>query len=50
MAEKNTQLFKEENLRRVEDHLRQAVQLAASCGIDKEEFKELFQIVLEEEA
>ena len=50
VAEKNTQLFKEENLRRVEDHLRQAVQLAASCGIDKEEFKELFQIVLEEEA
>ena len=49
VAERNEQLFREEQLRRVEEHLRQAVQLAASCRIDKEELKQLFSIVLEEE-
>ena len=49
VAERNEQLFREENLRRVEEQLRQAVQLAASCRIDKEELKQLFSIVLEEE-
>ena len=49
VAERNEQLFREEQLRRVEEQLRQAVQLAASCRIDKEELKQLFSIVLEEE-
>lgn len=50
VAQKNTQLLREEILKKIEDHMEQAVRLSASCQMSKEELIEMFRFILEGEA
>lgn len=45
---KNTELIKEEQLRRVEESLSNAISIAKSSGITKDEIKDLFQILCDD--
>ena len=48
VALKNAELIREENLKKIEEHIEQIVQLAASCNLSKEELIEMVQFGLEE--
>ena len=48
VAPKNAQLLREENLNRIEDHIEQIVQLAASCNLSREEVLEMVKFSMEE--
>lgn len=48
VAAKNTQLLREENLRRIEACLEEIRRLAAVCGLSRREVLEMFQIIEEE--
>ena len=48
VAEKNTEFLKEEQLRKVEEHLQQAVKAAQLCGMGKEELLETLGLFWEE--
>ena len=48
VALKNAELIREENLKKIEEHIEQMVQLAASCNLSKEELMEMVQFGLEE--
>lgn len=48
VAAKNTQLLREENLRRIEACLEEVRRLAAVCGLSRREVLEMFQIIEEE--
>ena len=41
VAPKNVELIREENLKRIEDHIEQIVRLAASCNLSKEDIHEM---------
>ena len=45
---KNTELIKEEQLRRVEESLSNAISIAKSSGITKDEIKDLFKILCDD--
>ena len=49
VAEKNTELIREENLRQIEEHLRAAIALAPSCNLSREDLAELLSILDENE-
>ena len=49
VAPKNTELLREENLRRIEEHMRNISVLAAQCGLTREELAEIYTIISEEE-
>ncbi len=49
VAAKNTELIREENLRRIEAHLQSISELAATCGLRKKDIIEMFEILTEEE-
>ncbi|MBQ3007199.1 MAG: GntR family transcriptional regulator [Clostridia bacterium] len=49
VAAKNTELLREENLKKIEEHMQQISALAASCGLGRKEIKEMFDIISEEE-
>ena len=49
VAAKNTQLIREENLKKIEEHLQEISLLASSCRLSKAEVIEMFNVVLEEE-
>lgn len=49
VAGKNTELIREENLRRIEAHLQSISELAATCGLGKKDIIEMFEILTEEE-
>lgn len=49
VAEKNTELIREENLRQLEEHLRSAAELAAACGLSREETADLLRLLWEDE-
>lgn len=49
VAPKNVELIREENLKKIETHIEQAVQLAASCGLTGEEILEMVRFSLEEQ-
>lgn len=49
VAARNTELLREENLRRIEELIDQIVQLAASCGLSGEEITEMVRFSLEEQ-
>ena len=49
VAEKNTELIREENLRQLEEHLRSAAELAAACGLSRTETADLLELLWEEE-
>ena len=48
VAPKNTQLLREENLRKIEEYLEQIVQLAATCNLSKEEIRAMVNFSLED--
>ena len=48
VAAKNTELLREENLKQIESHLTEAVRLAASCGLTKQELTEMLELLWEE--
>lgn len=48
VAEKNTDLIREEHYKQIEAHLQQAAALAAGCGLANAELLEMLRIILEE--
>ena len=49
VSEKNPELLREENLRKIEEHLGEIRQLAARCGLTREELLEMLRVMEEEE-
>lgn len=49
VAAKNTELLREENLRKIEEHMQQIASLAASCSLSRKELIKMFDIITEEE-
>lgn len=49
VAPKNVELIREENLKKIEEHIEQIVQLAASCDLSREEILEMVNFGLEEQ-
>ena len=47
VAGKNTEFLKEEQLRKVEEHLQEAVKAAQLCGMEKEELVETLRLLWE---
>ena len=50
VAKKNTELLREENLKRIEEHLQAVAQLAASCNLTKGDIIEMLSVLTEEES
>ena len=48
VAPKNTELLREENLKRIESHMEQIAQLGAACGLGREDLLEMMKFTLEE--
>ena len=48
VAAKNPELLREENLKKIEAHLTEAVRLAAPCGLTKQELTEMLELLWEE--
>ena len=49
VSEKNPELLREENLRKIEEHLGEIRRLAARCGLTREELLEMLHVMEEEE-
>ena len=49
VAPKNLELLREENLKKIEEHLDEIVRLAASCNLSKKEIMEMVTFSLEEQ-
>ena len=47
VAPKNLELVREENLRRIEEHIEEMLKLAAACGLGKEELLEMIDFGME---
>ena len=47
VAPKNTELLREENLKKIEAHLTEAVRLSVSCGLSREELGEMLELLWE---
>ena len=48
VARKNTELLREENLKKIEEHLEQIARLASTCGLTKAELLEMMKSELED--
>lgn len=48
VAQKNTELLREENLRKIEDHMDAIIQLAASCNLSCDEILDMVRFAMEE--
>ena len=48
VAAKNTELLREEHLKTIETHLAEAVRLAASCGLTRQELAEMLDLLWED--
>lgn len=48
VAPKNVELLREETLKKIEDYIRQIGQLAAACGLTRQELREMIELNLEE--
>lgn len=48
VAPKNVELLREENLKRIENHIEQIVQLAAACNLSREDILAMVNFSLEE--
>ena len=48
VAQKNTELLREENLRKIEDHMDAIIQLAASCNLSRDEILDMVRFAMEE--
>ncbi len=49
VAPKNTELLQEENLRRIEEHMREISALAVQSGLTRQELSEMYTLISEEE-
>lgn len=49
VAPKNVELIREENLKKIEEHIDQIVQLAATCNLSNEDVLEMVKFSLEEQ-
>ena len=49
VAPKNIELLREENLKKIEDHLMLALELGAACGLTKTDLADMLQVLSEEE-
>lgn len=45
VAEKNMELIREENLKKIEEYMEQIAKLAATCNLSNEDLIEMFQIL-----
>ncbi|MGM9624827.1 MAG: GntR family transcriptional regulator [Eubacteriales bacterium] len=50
VAPKNTELLREENLKKIEAHIDEIVRLAVSCNLSKQDILEMVRFSLEEQA
>lgn len=50
VAPKNVELLREENLKKIEEHMRQIQKLAVSCNLSRQDLLEMFHIIIEEES
>ena len=50
VAPKNVELLREENLKKIEEHISQIAQLAASCKLSREDIIEMVTFIMEEQA
>ena len=48
VAPRNVELLREEHLRRIEEHMREAVELARGCQLSREELLEMLSVCYEE--
>ena len=48
VAPKNTELLREENLKKIADHIEQIVRLAASCNLSREDILQMVAFSMEE--
>ena len=48
VAAKNTELLREENLRQIEERLQEIRDLAAACGLSREDILDMFSVIEEE--
>ena len=48
VAAKNTELLREENLKRIEEHMQEICRLAAGCGLSSTDIIEMFNVLEEE--
>ena len=49
VAPKNVELLREENLKKIEDHIEQIVALAASCNLSRDDIIEMITFGMEEQ-
>ena len=49
VAAKNVELLREENLKKIEEHMEQIVRLAASCHLSRAQLLEMMELCLEEQ-
>lgn len=48
VAPKNTELIREENLRKIEEHIEEILKLAATCNLSRDDIIEMVNFTLEE--
>ena len=48
VAQKNTELLREENLKKIENHMEEIFRLAASCSLSKQDILDMMNLQLEE--
>lgn len=48
VAAKNTELLREEQLKKIEEYMQKIMQLAASCNLNREDIIEMFRVNMEE--
>ncbi len=48
VAPKNIELIREENLKKIESHIEQIAQLAASCSLDCADIIEMIKLIMED--
>ncbi len=49
VAPKNTELLREENLRKIEEHLDAIVQLSVSCNLSRDDILDMVRFAMEEQ-
>ena len=49
VAPKNVELLREENLKKIENHMESILQLGVSCNLTKAELLDMFKFILEEQ-
>ena len=48
VAQKNLELLREENLKKIEDHIGEIIKLASTCNLSREEIIEMVSFCMEE--